>query len=382
MFDTKTPAGRSNGKRNLHPDEIRLDVLDNQRFVRMLRAERKRNERSGRRFVLMLLECTGAASSPDSAKIFREVILQLLLQTRETDIKGWYKDQSVFGVIFTELEQVDRKAVVSTLLARMSSLISRAASEQDISRIRISFHVFPDDLSGETNGDNPDLTLYLDKTIETDQRRAVLNIKRAMDVSLSILLLILLSPLFAVIAVMIKLTSPGPVLFRQQRLGRFGRSFELLKFRSMNVVNDESIHVQFVDRLIRGEIGQEDQHEPNQVYKITKDPRVTWFGKFLRKSSMDELPQFWNVLRGEMSVVGPRPPIAYEYARYRPWHRRRLMSVKPGITGLWQVRGRSRVKFDDMVRLDLLYSETWTIWLDLKILVKTPAAIILGNGAH
>src|SRR5690606_7869954 len=130
------------------------------------------------------------------------------------------------------------------------------------------------------------------------------------------------------------------------------------------------------------EIGGEDQHERNQVYKITKDPRVTWFGKFLRKSSLDELPQFWNVLRGEMSIVGPRPPIAYEYALYSPWHRRRLLSVKPGITGLWQVRGRSRVKFDDMVRLDLLYSETWTIWLDLKILIKTPAAIVLGNGAH
>ncbi len=382
MFDTKTPADRSNGKRNLRPDEIRLDILDHQRFVRMLRAERKRNERSGRRFVLMLLECTGAASSTDSAKVFREVIRQLLLQTRETDIKGWYKEQTVFGVIFTELEQDDRKAVVSTLLTRMSNLISGVTSEGDISRIRISFHVFPDDLVGEKSGDDPDLTLYLDKTIETDQRRTILNIKRIIDVLLSILVIALLSPAFVVIALMIKLTSPGPVLFRQQRLGRFGRSFELFKFRSMNVVNDESIHVQFVDRLIRGEIDRDDRHEPNQVYKITKDPRVTWFGKFLRRSSLDELPQFWNVLRGEMSIVGPRPPIAYEYARYSPWHRRRLLSVKPGITGLWQVRGRSRVNFDDMVRLDLLYSETWTIWLDLKILVKTPVAIVLGNGAH
>jgi lipopolysaccharide/colanic/teichoic acid biosynthesis glycosyltransferase len=382
MFDTKTPADRSNGKRNLRPDEIRLDILDHQRFVRMLRAERKRNERSGRRFVLMLLECTGAASSTDSAKVFREVIRQLLLQTRETDIKGWYKEQTVFGVIFTELEQDDRKAVVSTLLTRMSNLISGVTSEGDISRIRISFHVFPDDLVGEKSGDDPDLTLYLDKTIETDQRRTILNIKRIIDVLLSILVIALLSPAFVVIALMIKLTSPGPVLFRQQRLGRFGRSFELFKFRSMNVVNDESIHVQFVDRLIRGEIDRDDRHEPNQVYKNTKEPRETWFGKFLRRSSLDELPQFWNVLRGEMSIVGPRPPIAYEYARYSPWHRRRLLSVKPGITGLWQVRGRSRVNFDDMVRLDLLYSETWTIWLDLKILVKTPVAIVLGNGAH
>ena len=120
----------------------------------------------------------------------------------------------------------------------------------------------------------------------------------------------------------------------------------------------------------------------NGVFKLKNDPRVTRVGKLLRRSSLDELPQLLNVLHGEMSFVGPRPPLAYEVARYDTWHRRRLLAVKPGITGLWQVRGRSRVSFDEMVRLDLKYAETWSVWLDLKILWMTPSAVISGDGAY
>ena len=118
------------------------------------------------------------------------------------------------------------------------------------------------------------------------------------------------------------------------------------------------------------------------VYKLTNDPRVTAVGRFLRKTSLDEFPQFWNVLRGEMSLVGPRPPVAYEFEMYDYWHRRRVLELKPGVTGLWQVNGRSRTCFDDMVRLDLRYSQTWSLWLDLKILLATPLAVVAGNGAH
>ncbi|PYU67954.1 MAG: hypothetical protein DMG49_17345 [Acidobacteria bacterium] len=118
------------------------------------------------------------------------------------------------------------------------------------------------------------------------------------------------------------------------------------------------------------------------VFKIQKDPRITRVGQFVRNTSLDELPQFWNVLRGDMSLVGPRPPIAYEFRAYDAWHRRRVLEIKPGITGLWQVKGRSRTRFDDMVRLDLQYARDWSIWLDLKILLQTPAAVILGEGAH
>ena len=118
------------------------------------------------------------------------------------------------------------------------------------------------------------------------------------------------------------------------------------------------------------------------VYKLTNDPRVTAVGRFLRKTSLDEFPQFWNVFCGEMSLVGPRPPVAYEFEMYDYWHRRRVFELKPGVTGLWQVNGRSRTCFDDMVRLDLRYSQTWSLWLDLKILLATPLAVLAGNGAH
>jgi lipopolysaccharide/colanic/teichoic acid biosynthesis glycosyltransferase len=151
----------------------------------------------------------------------------------------------------------------------------------------------------------------------------------------------------------------------------------------MYAANDESIHREYVERLIANNVtAEEAAGAPAPIFKIKNDPRVTLIGKLLRRTSLDELPQLLNVLRGEMSLVGPRPPIPYEYACYNTWHRRRLLTVKPGITGLWQVKGRSRVSFDEMVRLDLKYAETWSVWLDLKILCLTPGAVVSGEGAY
>jgi lipopolysaccharide/colanic/teichoic acid biosynthesis glycosyltransferase len=146
------------------------------------------------------------------------------------------------------------------------------------------------------------------------------------------------------------------------------------------VGNDHSVHRDYVTKLIsKGAVADASE---GKVYKLTGDKRITRLGRFLRKTSLDELPQFINVLRGEMSLVGPRPPIPYELAAYQTWHRRRLLEVKPGITGLWQVMGRSSVDFDAMVRLDLKYAMSWTPWLDLKILLRTPMAVIRGSGAY
>ena len=204
-----------------------------------------------------------------------------------------------------------------------------------------------------------------------------------MDVGGSALALIILSPIFLAIAVAIKMSSPGPVLFRQKRVGHYGVPFTFLKFRSMHSTNDPQIHREYVTRLIAGNVDSKvSANDTNGVYKITDDPRVTRVGRFLRKTSLDELPQFLNVLRGEMSMVGPRPPIPYELEAYDVWHRRRLLEVKPGITGLWQVNGRSRLRFDDMVRLDLRYAKGWSPWLDLKILLQTPRAVFSGDGAY
>ena len=194
--------------------------------------------------------------------------------------------------------------------------------------------------------------------------------KRGMDIVGSLLLLIVLSPVFFVIAAAIKLTSRGPVLFRQQRIGEHGTAFTFLKFRSMYVNNDASQHKEYVRKLIAGQADKQPTNGKGEgIFKLTNDPRITPVGNFLRRTSLDELPQFINVLRGDMSLVGPRPPVPYEVEAYATWHRRRLLEAKPGITGLWQVQGRSRVGFDDMVRLDLRYARNCSPWLDLKILV-------------
>ena len=146
--------------------------------------------------------------------------------------------------------------------------------------------------------------------------------------------------------------------------------------------NDDLVHKQYVQGLIAGKAEKHPSNDGEVVYKLTEDSRITRVGDFLRKTSLDEFPQFLNVLRGEMSLVGPRPPIPYEVEAYKTWHRRRLLEAKPGMTGLWQVSGRSQVKFDDMVRLDIQYSRSWTLWVDIKILLRTPRAVLLGEGAH
>jgi lipopolysaccharide/colanic/teichoic acid biosynthesis glycosyltransferase len=208
-------------------------------------------------------------------------------------------------------------------------------------------------------------------------------IKRAMDVVGSTSALLACSPLFLVLAVIIRMTSKGPVFFRQERIGQYGKPFVFLKFRSMHIANDAEIHREFVQNFIAGKSEPARAGKnPKVVYKITNDPRVTWIGKLMRRASLDELPQFLNVLKGEMSLVGPRPPVQYEFDVYDVWHRRRSLEAKPGITGLWQVHGRSRTTFDEMVRLDLQYSRSWSPLLDLKILLLTPRAILTGDGAY
>ena len=194
--------------------------------------------------------------------------------------------------------------------------------------------------------------------------------KRILDVLMASLDLLILSPLLLVIAVAIRLDSPGPVIFKQRRVGRHGAEFTCLKFRSMFCDAESK-----VCRL------REQNEATGPLFKMRNDPRMTRVGRFLRRTSLDELPQFWNVLRGEMSVIGPRPALPSEVKEYAPWHQRRL-EVPPGITGLWQVSGRSDLTFDEMVLLDVYYIENWSPFLDLRILLKTIPTVILGSGAY
>jgi exopolysaccharide biosynthesis polyprenyl glycosylphosphotransferase len=206
-------------------------------------------------------------------------------------------------------------------------------------------------------------------------------LKRAIDIVGSSLAILLLSPLLLLISLAVKISSPGPILFKQRRMGRGGRPFVCLKFRSMTADNDQSIHKRYWEGLrVSGQEAGIDK-SGNRVYKLVDDPRVTRLGRLLRRWSLDELPQIFNVLAGQMSLVGPRPCVLYEWDSYQEWHRKRL-SVDAGITGLWQVTGRSIVNFDEMVLLDLYYAANWSLWTDIRLMFRTIPAVFNGEGAH
>src|SRR5439155_1580087 len=204
---------------------------------------------------------------------------------------------------------------------------------EELIQIHVSFHCFPEDWEDHRPGLSTISALYLDLMQRDEARKMSRVIKRAMDVVGSFMAMTILSPLFLAVAVAIKLSSPGPILFRQKRIGQHGVAFTFLKFRSMDSANSAQMHKEYVKRFIAGGVNSvASDGDDEVVYKITEDPRVTRVGRFLRRTSVDELPQLFNVLRGEMSMVGPRPPIPYELEAYDIWHRRRLLEVKPGIT--------------------------------------------------
>jgi exopolysaccharide biosynthesis polyprenyl glycosylphosphotransferase len=357
------------------------EILTAESFRRMIALERKRSERSRKPFMLLLLDMGGRLPSENSGKTLARVLPALSLSTRETDIIGWYAQDLVVGVVFTEIGP--ENSLAGVIITRVTETLRNNLALEQFNQLNISFHVFPEDWDHDNDQRPSNPTLYPDLSKREDDRKLLRVMKRMMDILGSVLALVLFSPVFLLSALAIKATSKGSVFFRQPRIGQHGKSFVFLKFRSMYVNNDAGVHKQYVQQLIAGKANKQPMNGNDQgVYKLTKDPRITRVGAFLRKTSMDELPQFLNVLKGEMSLVGPRPPIPYEVEAYDIWHRRRLLEAKPGITGLWQVCGRSRVNFDDMVRLDLQYARTWSLWMDIKILLRTPGAVLLGAGAH
>ena len=351
-------------------------------FRRVLSLERKRSARSGQRFVLILLNLGAALRGEGQDAGLDSITKALVLATRETDLLGWYKDGEQVGAICTEVGSGSVNSILSTLDSRIRTALRSRLSLQQMNAIRISFHVFPDDLDLENGGRPADKSLYPDLYPEDISQKSSQAIKRTIDIIGGVLALALLSPFLIIIAVAIKLTSKGPILFKQQRLGQYGTRFTFLKFRSMYYQSDPRIHQNYIKKFISGKHESAHSGGRQDIFKIQDDPRVTPVGRFLRRTSLDELPQFLNVLTGEMYLVGPRPPIPYEVERYNLWHRRRFLEIKPGITGLWQVEGRSRTKFDEMVRLDLKYAKTWSPWLDIKILLRTPSAVLRGDGAY
>src|ERR1700680_2116938 len=256
-------------------------------------------------------------------------------------------------------------AVNNDELERLEPLIDRCHKEGIRTRVDLGFfpRIFPR-VHLENLRHIPLLTLG-----STPNNEFALFAKRAVDLIVSALALILLSPFLLIIAILVRLTSPGPILYRQIRCGLNGRRFALYKFRSMVDNADE----------LRAHLDSLNERE-GPTFKMKNDPRCTPLGRWLRKFSLDELPQLWNVLIGEMSFVGPRPPLPQEVEMYAPWQRRRLR-MRPGLTCLWTLEGRNRLSFDRLVQFDLAYIDNWSLWLDLKIFLKTIPHVALGRGA-
>jgi exopolysaccharide biosynthesis polyprenyl glycosylphosphotransferase len=357
-------------------------ILPEDLFLGILCLERKRAERHTRKFVLVLIDAEGIKPAKGRTRNVKGLVRAANDARRETDPAGWYKQDTILGIIFTEVGELQDSSFTDRIVQKLRVSLTSHLSVEEVKHVRVSVHTFSEDSNGKDSDISGTPVLYPDLFNLDHTKKVPFALKRVMDVVGSACALLILSPVFLVIAALVKLTSKGPVFFTQERLGQLGKPFTCLKFRSMQANNDLKIHQEFMKQVINGSHDGMAGGTAKPVFKMTNDPRITRIGKFIRRTSLDELPQFINVLRGEMSLVGPRPPLAYEYEEYDPWHRRRVLEVKPGITGLWQVEGRSRVRFDDMVRLDLQYARGWSLWLDIQILLKTPRAVVFGDGAY
>jgi len=353
-------------------------VIPEKAFIRMLRLERLRTERSGRAFMLVLIKNTDCNLDTEG-KLLSQVAEVLARVTRETDLLGWYESGSMLGLLMLEITEANA-ATHSVITQKILMAIEQELTAHEFRALSFQFRLFPQDLVKSSNDDDgsSDNDVYypdISRSSRTSSGGYSRILKRSLDIVGSLFALLVFSPFFVVIAVIVKLTSRGPILFCQKRVGHYGKEFNFYKFRTMYSGNDPRIHQEYVSKLIAGDLKSDDG------FKMTDDPRVTPIGKFLRRSSLDELPQFFNVLKNDMSLVGPRPPLPYEFARYKGWHKRRVLEVKPGLTGLWQVEGRSRTTFDEMVRMDIRYGVQQSLWFDLKILLRTPSAMFTGRGA-
>lgn len=353
------------------PQGVQPETLFRQKLIQ----ERKRAERANKPLLVMIVNLGCAAAGGEGDSVVGCVGGGLHSCLRETDICGVLNDGALVGVILTEIGADDLDKVKKAVAKKAREKLSQLLDDEVARRVTITFRIYPE--SGGKSGAF-DMIFYPEQAEKSLEGTVGAIAKRGLDLVGSATGLVLLAPTFALIASAIKLTSDGPVFFEQQRIGRNGRMFKLLKFRTMYVGNDDQIHRDYVKLLIQGKVAE----EQGGVFKITVDPRVTSIGAVLRKYSMDELPQLFNVLKGEMSLVGPRPPISYEVEHYSGWQRNRLIGKRPGITGAWQVSGRSSTTFDEMVRLDLRYLKGWSIVLDFKILLQTPLAVLKCKGAY
>jgi exopolysaccharide biosynthesis polyprenyl glycosylphosphotransferase len=339
-------------------------------FIEQLRFEKLRAQRSKSTLSIILLTLD---KEIDDKHINMNKILDIVRsKTRNTDICGFVNHRTL-GVLLPDTNEKGAKEICDKLLY-----------ENKNPQFSSTISTYPDHLfeSLAKNGCIYSDTFPFELEKATGALWFKLLLKRGIDIVGSIIGILIFMPVMLITALAIKATSPGPVIFKQVRLGKQGTPFTFYKFRSMHVNMDDQIHREYIRDFINGDRAKANQGDVEKpLFKIKSDPRITRIGKFIRKTSIDELPQFFNVLKGDMSLVGPRPPLAYEAEKYQAWHLRRILEMKPGITGLWQVQGRSRTEWDDAVRLDIQYIRNWSLMLDLKLLLKTVKVVLKCGGA-
>jgi lipopolysaccharide/colanic/teichoic acid biosynthesis glycosyltransferase len=367
------PHPISEPRRDHHRRQARVRLLSQALFHTVVIRERKRAERSERPIALVLV-------GPAAAGAWDGVVERLAAAKDPTDVMGWYEPGARLGIVRSVSYPRAAGRPGDGAGHRVGGTLGSQLTAEAADGLPVRVHVHPhlERPAGDELGPL-DLALYPELTRRPRKARAADAAKRGLDLAASLALLVLLAPAVALIAALVKLSSPGPALFGQTRVGHMMRPFTMRKFRTMYMHAPPDVHREFVTRFITA--GGTNGAAADGSFKLTNDRRVTPLGRILRRTSLDELPQLWNVLRGDMSLVGPRPSLPYEWAQYRPWHRRRVLEAKPGLTGLWQVTGRSQTTFDEMVRLDLRYARTCSLRNDIAILARTPAAVIAGRGA-
>ena len=328
----KRPQRASGSKKAVPLDGSALMAQSS--FLSMLDLEQKRTERSRRAFGLMLLKSPTLLSAPAKSRTLEKVLQAVARSSRDTDLKGWYQEGSAIGIIFTEIPAKEEKTVANNLMAKITEALASALTPAQLDQIDVSFHIVPEDGDEQTHDNSNKTTPHVELFRDMTRKKASRLAKRIIDIVGSLCALVVFSPLLVVIAIAVKLTSEGPILFRQKRHGLYGGTFTFLKFRSMYAKNDPAIHEAYVASLIAGAAENKGAGTQTVAFKMVNDPRITRVGNFLRRTSLDELPQFLNVLSGDMSLVGPRPPIPYEVKKYDVWHKRAgLLTVKvsPGL---------------------------------------------------
>ncbi|MFX0200731.1 MAG: sugar transferase [Candidatus Hodarchaeota archaeon] len=366
-----------------------------------IKEERFRVYRTGSPFSIVLFSPYRFVSAEyrNRKRAIDSIISFLDQETRETDIKGWW-DKKTIAIILLDTLPEDALLLIDKLVHRIKA--NGYGNVEPIREAPFKVIAFPNRhvSGGEDNQDNERQEDSKNHSNHNDRNTNPLTkisdcdppagnglkkhqefIKRSFDILVSLTGLIILSPLLLLCTLLIKLDSRGPVFFKQTRVGRDGKFFTFLKFRSMYHNVDQEVHKNHVKNLMNHKAGLSPNGGPDEkTYKLAEDKRVTRIGKFLRRASIDELPQLINVLKGDMTLVGPRPHPVYEAEQYDLWHKHRL-DTKPGITGLGQIRGRFNTKYEDVYRLDIQYLKRWSLFLDLKILFKTIPIVLSRRGA-